>query len=106
MPHQRSGDVEEERRLLYVALTRSKGAADLTFVRFRFGRTQVPSPFLSEIAEVRGGAAVWVGGDAPERPEKAIAGPAAATRQILGGGTGPKVYRRRGGRSLIPPGGE
>jgi DNA helicase-2/ATP-dependent DNA helicase PcrA len=108
MPHHRSGDIEEERRLLYVALTRSKGSADLTFVKFRFGRTQVPSPFLSEIAAVRGGAAVWVG-EAPEDPApvspstrreapKATAGPTAAVDG------GPKVYRRRGGRSLIPPG--
>jgi DNA helicase-2/ATP-dependent DNA helicase PcrA len=110
MPHHRSQDIEEERRLLYVALTRSKGAADLTFVKFRFGRQQAPSPFLSEIASVRGGAAVWVGGEAPDAPRQASS-PARRNAQTPAvqapkSDGGPKVYRRRGGRSLIPPGEE
>jgi len=108
MPHHRSNDIEEERRLLYVALTRSKGAVDLTFVKQRFGRPQLPSPFLSEIAEVRGGAAIWVGGEAPETARIAssserVAGQTAHRATVESSG-GPKIYRRRGGRSLIPPG--
>lgn len=105
MPHHRSNDIEEERRLLYVALTRSKGAVDATFVKFRFGRSQVPSPFLSEIAEVKGGAAIWVGGEISETSRISVSsakGPSKIASSSTTDGA-PKVYRRRGGRSLIPP---
>lgn len=106
MPHHRSRDIEEERRLLYVALTRSKGAVDLTFARSRFGRAQAPSPFLSEIASTGGGAAAWVGGEPAPATAGAAAPAAKETAASVNAMTeaGPKVYRRRGGRSLIPPG--
>jgi DNA helicase II / ATP-dependent DNA helicase PcrA len=54
-------DREEERRLLYVGMTRAKGRLVLTWAQHRtlFGgtRTQVPSPFLqglpSQLLHVR-----------------------------------------------------
>ncbi len=57
LPHSRSADsdaeVEEERRLFYVGLTRARESACLSFVRRRllFGafRDAIPSRFLSEI---------------------------------------------------------
>ena len=59
LPHSRSADsdaeVEEERRLFYVGLTRAREKAVLSFVRRRllFGsfRDAVPSRFLSEIPQ-------------------------------------------------------
>lgn len=49
MPHAKSIDIEEERRLMYVALTRSTGSVEITFVNNRFGKAQKPSPFIFEI---------------------------------------------------------
>jgi len=43
IPHKRSPDLEEERRLLYVAMTRTKGSVDLFF------NYNAPSPFLAEM---------------------------------------------------------
>lgn len=59
LPHSRSlmdrADIEEERRLMYVAMTRAKKKLHLTFTRYRlvFGGRQATSPsrFLSEIPE-------------------------------------------------------
>ena len=63
----RSNDVEEERRCMYVALTRAKESAHLTTTRERmtWGRTRDmdPSRFLGEIAGGWGGIGVswkWV----------------------------------------------
>ena len=58
----RSNDVEEERRCMYVALTRAKESAHLTTTRERmtWGRTRDmdPSRFLGEIAGGWGGTGV------------------------------------------------
>jgi DNA helicase-2/ATP-dependent DNA helicase PcrA len=59
MPHRKSTDVEEERRLFYVALTRSKGAVDASFSRFRMGKKQQPSPFLAEINAAGSDCVIW-----------------------------------------------
>ncbi len=55
-PSQRAiqmGEIEEERRLFYVAITRAKKAATLSYcdLRFKWGNTEFaqPSPFLAEI---------------------------------------------------------
>lgn len=104
LPHVRNKDKEEERRLLYVAITRSRNAVDLFFVRSRFGRTQSPSPFLSEISKSPEGSFKWIGASVEqEKPEvrreqhKPSATPVSTNN-------GRKIYRRRGGgRSLIPP---
>lgn len=44
-----SGNLEEERRMLYVAMTRAKEHLHLTFVKERFNKTVEPSRFLFEI---------------------------------------------------------
>lgn len=44
-----SGDLEEERRMLYVAMTRAKEHLHLSFVRERFHKEAEPSRFLFEI---------------------------------------------------------
>jgi len=112
MPHHRSPDIEEERRLLYVAITRSKGAVDLTLSRSRFGRGQNPSPFLTELMAAPKGAVVWPGAEGEQaasqhkapggKPQQGRPDPAAAAT-VVGG---LKTYRKRGGRSLVPPGEE
>jgi DNA helicase-2/ATP-dependent DNA helicase PcrA len=92
-PHMRSieaGDLDEERRLCYVGITRARRALYMTYARQRslFGRREwnVPSRFLDEIPdeltdrEVRDTRASlsswdrWGTGAAPSRPEPAAAG--------------------------------
>jgi DNA helicase-2/ATP-dependent DNA helicase PcrA len=59
LPHQRSmedrGDIEEERRLFFVGMTRARKYLVLTFARFRRVRgtmmRQTRSPFLAEIPD-------------------------------------------------------
>ncbi len=45
-----SGDIEEERRMLYVAMTRAKRHLHLSFVKERFHKKSEPSRFLFEIS--------------------------------------------------------
>ncbi len=53
-----SGDIEEERRMLYVAMTRAKTHLHLSFVRERFHKSIEPSRFLYEISpELKNGGA-------------------------------------------------
>lgn len=44
------GNLEEERRMLYVAMTRAKTYLHLSFVKERFHKGAEPSPFLYEIS--------------------------------------------------------
>ncbi len=46
----RTGEMEEERRMLYVAMTRAKRHLHLSFVRERFNKSVEPSRFLYEIS--------------------------------------------------------
>jgi DNA helicase-2/ATP-dependent DNA helicase PcrA len=45
----KSGELEEERRMLYVAMTRAKKYLNLSFVKERFNKSIEPSRFLAEI---------------------------------------------------------
>jgi DNA helicase-2/ATP-dependent DNA helicase PcrA len=45
----KSGELEEERRMLYVAMTRAKRYLNLSFVKERFNKSIEPSRFLAEI---------------------------------------------------------
>lgn len=105
LPHIRNKDKEEERRLLYVAITRSKNSVDLSFVRSRFSKTQAPSPFLSELSKSPKAAVKWVGGEPEEKRNPETSSPSRKTQSdpIATTGTGRKIYRRKGRRSLIPP---
>jgi len=70
LPHHKSNDFEEERRLAYVAMTRTRGSLVMSYARNRFGKTQIPSPFLFEFAtaDIRApGEIVW-----PNRPAKPV----------------------------------
>lgn len=46
----KAGELEEERRMLYVAMTRAKKYLHLSYVKERFNKTVEPSRFLSEIS--------------------------------------------------------
>ncbi len=51
IPHERSEDIEEERRLLYVGCTRAKTRLILSRNRHRGGNGQTASPFWRELGE-------------------------------------------------------
>lgn len=111
MPHRKSTDQEEERRLFYVALTRSKGAVDASFSRFRAGRKQQASPFLAEINAAGPGCVVWAKGAnsdvTKEEPAPSTRAPerSAPTGRVAERPKGlPTVYYRKdGSRTLVPP---
>jgi DNA helicase-2/ATP-dependent DNA helicase PcrA len=49
LPHFNNEDLEEERRVAYVGVTRAKRLIGLTFSNMRFGQTPRPSQFLYEL---------------------------------------------------------
>ena len=49
LPHVNASDVEEERRIAYVAMTRARRLLGLTYAAERFGERAAPSPFLFEL---------------------------------------------------------
>lgn len=58
MPHGNSADIEEERRVAYVAVTRAKRRLALTYAAERFGTKSDPSPFLFEMHHPE---VIWTG---------------------------------------------
>jgi DNA helicase-2/ATP-dependent DNA helicase PcrA len=49
LPHTNNDDLEEERRVAYVGITRAKRLLGLTYSAARFGQKPVPSQFLREL---------------------------------------------------------
>ncbi len=114
MPHQRADDIEEERRLFYVALTRSKGAVQLSLAKQRFGKAQQTSAFISELARAPREAVKFLADDILDSSAQAT-GVASKNQPVKAGvppkpgsasssPSAPKVYILPDGRrSLIPP---
>src|SRR5215470_799540 len=50
LPHVNNDDLEEERRVAYVGVTRAKWLLGMTFANKRFGQASSPSQFLHELA--------------------------------------------------------
>ncbi len=105
MPHHRNEDIEEERRLFYVAITRSKGAVDMSYAKQRYGKGQTVSPFIGELNSAPKGAVRFFGDDFNiATPNAQVKSQPAATSQKPGQQPGPKVYILKDGRrSMIPP---
>jgi DNA helicase-2/ATP-dependent DNA helicase PcrA len=59
LPHVNNDDLEEERRVAYVGVTRAKRLISLTFANMRFGETSVPSQFLYELVGKERHRCVW-----------------------------------------------
>ena len=58
IPHHKAvleADLEEERRMFYVAMTRAKDRLHVCFARQRYGKIQEPSRFLAEYRNVETG---------------------------------------------------
>jgi DNA helicase-2/ATP-dependent DNA helicase PcrA len=61
LPHANNDDVEEERRVAYVGVTRAKRLLGLTYANVRFGQDSRPSQFLHELAGKERRLCVWTG---------------------------------------------
>jgi DNA helicase-2/ATP-dependent DNA helicase PcrA len=61
LPHANNDDLEEERRVAYVAATRAKRVLGLTYADVRFGQNSTPSRFLDELAGKERRHCVWTG---------------------------------------------
>jgi DNA helicase-2/ATP-dependent DNA helicase PcrA len=59
LPHVNNDDLEEERRVAYVAVTRAKRLVGLTYAGLRYGQTSLPSQFLYELAGKTLGLCIW-----------------------------------------------
>jgi DNA helicase II / ATP-dependent DNA helicase PcrA len=61
LPHVNAEDIEEERRIAYVGVTRAKYRLGLTYAAERYGYNARPSPFLFEIAGKKKQNCAWSG---------------------------------------------
>lgn len=61
LPHANAEDIEEERRVAYVAITRARRRLGLTYAAERYGEKARPSPFLFEIAGNEKRHCIWSG---------------------------------------------
>ena len=61
LPHANSDDIEEERRVTYVGMTRARRRLGITYSAERYGDTSRPSPFLFEIAGKGKHRCAWTG---------------------------------------------
>jgi ATP-dependent DNA helicase UvrD/PcrA len=70
LPHINNDDVEEERRVAYVGVTRAKRLLGMTFANLRFGQPSSPSQFLYELAGEERRHWVWTGPEANSADER------------------------------------
>jgi DNA helicase-2/ATP-dependent DNA helicase PcrA len=61
LPHVNAENVEEERRIAYVGITRARRRLGLTYAAERYGDKARPSPFLFEIAGKNNQNCAWSG---------------------------------------------
>ena len=70
LPHVNNDDLEEERRVAYVGVTRAKRLIGLTFANMRFGQTSRPSQFLYELVGKERHHCVWTDPQANSADER------------------------------------
>jgi DNA helicase II / ATP-dependent DNA helicase PcrA len=61
LPHINANDVEEERRVAYVGMTRARQRLGLTYAGERYGERSRPSPFLFEMTGREKRCCIWTG---------------------------------------------
>lgn len=109
IPHKKSSDIEEERRLFYVGMTRAKKFLFVTYAKTRNGKQRNPSRFLLESEKAyqqEDGRFIWQGKseeqDSPKTSGQKSSKETKAQSPALVK-NGKALYRHKGGKSLIPP---
>ena len=104
LPHFRNNNLEEERRIFYVGMTRARHQLLVSYARRRHDKAKKPSRFLRESVLPNGaksGQFKWTDPEMESAEKPAVKQSAKAPKVCSS--TGRKVYRRGGGKSLIPP---
>jgi DNA helicase-2/ATP-dependent DNA helicase PcrA len=102
LPHFKSNNIEEERRLFYVGMTRSKHQLFVTYARKRHDRVRTPSRFLKESAlPDKENLSFFKWSETKNAPNDEIE--EAEKKGSRTPSNASKNYRKRGGKSLIPP---
>jgi hypothetical protein len=70
LPHVNNDDIEEERRVAYVGITRAKRILGLTYADVRYGQAAAPSPFLRELTGKSPSVCIWTGPRAEAADER------------------------------------
>lgn len=70
LPHANCEDIEEERRVAYVGMTRARCRLGLTYSAERYGEKSRPSPFLFEIGGKEQRHCIWTGPRSPGANER------------------------------------
>jgi ATP-dependent exoDNAse (exonuclease V) beta subunit len=107
MPHRLAEDMEEERRLAYVAVTRAKKHLCLSWAHQRVGKATDPSPYLKELAlgvartdlDLRGRA-----GDLLSQPRKQAGGTKSAKTYSKFGKKKPPASFKKATKNTKSPG--
>jgi DNA helicase-2/ATP-dependent DNA helicase PcrA len=99
LPHINNDDLEEERRVAYVGVTRAKRLLAMTFAHMRFGQTSSPSQFLYELAGDERRHWVWTGPEANGADERLPLLSDRERRHLLE--SSPSQERLRGPRSPV-----
>ena len=112
LPHVNNDDLEEERRVAYVAVTRAKRLIGLTFAGKRFGETSLPSQFLYELAGNKSRHFTWTGAQAngaderlpllSDRERQRLIEDARRNEPAMAAGGGSKSVDRRSGARGAP----
>ncbi len=94
LPHANNDDLEEERRVAYVGVTRAKRLLGLSYANARFGQNSRPSQFLHELAGRGRRDCVWTGPQSDGADER-LPLLSDRERQRLIDGTSPEPPRKR-----------
>jgi DNA helicase-2/ATP-dependent DNA helicase PcrA len=97
LPHANNDNVEEERRVAYVGVTRAKRLLGLTYANERYGQDASPSPFLHELAGRQPRLCVWTGPRADGSDER-LPLLSKRERERLAEGLRPEPERQPAGR--------
>ncbi len=103
LPHFKSKNLEEERRLFFVGMTRARHQLLVSYSRNRHEKSKKPSRFLAEAVLSGAKPATgfkWSDPDLNSEPEKKQSQRRSVTNSNA---SGRRVYRHRGGKSLINP---
>jgi DNA helicase II / ATP-dependent DNA helicase PcrA len=96
LPHVNNDDLEEERRVAYVGVTRAKRLISLTFANMRFGETSVPSQFLYELVGKERHRCVWTNPQADGADERLPLLSDRERQRLIGGPKQPVMVSDKG----------